>query len=80
MGFLHSLRVAIWGEPPPTKEERRLLFKIDWFILSYVCLMYDIDEQPLTLSKTSANPFALLSVGTGSIISTVSTLLSKTPL
>ncbi|KAK3046673.1 hypothetical protein LTR09_011887 [Extremus antarcticus] len=40
MGFLHSLRVAIWGEPPPTKEERRLLFKIDWFILSYVCLMY----------------------------------------
>ncbi|KAK5173183.1 uncharacterized protein LTR77_003305 [Saxophila tyrrhenica] len=40
MGFLHSLRVAVWGEPPPTKEERNLLFKIDWFILSYVCLMY----------------------------------------
>ncbi|CAK3937685.1 Pantothenate transporter FEN2 [Lecanosticta acicola] len=40
MGFLHKLRVVVWGEPPPTKEEARLLFKIDWFILSYVCSMY----------------------------------------
>lgn len=40
MGFLYNLRVAIWGVPPATKEERNLLFKIDWFILSYVCLMY----------------------------------------
>ncbi len=40
MALLHSIRVAIWGEPPPTKAESRLLFKIDWFILSYVCLMY----------------------------------------
>lgn len=40
MGFLHSLRVVAWGEPPDTKAERRLLFKIDWFILTYVCLMY----------------------------------------
>ncbi|EME82236.1 uncharacterized protein MYCFIDRAFT_43123 [Pseudocercospora fijiensis CIRAD86] len=40
MGVLHKLRVAVWGEAPATKEESRLLFKIDWFILSYVCLMY----------------------------------------
>lgn len=40
MGVLHGLRVAVWGEPPATKAERNLLFKIDWFILSYVCLMY----------------------------------------
>ena len=40
MGFLHTLRVAVWGEPPATREEKHLLFKIDWFILSYVCLMY----------------------------------------
>lgn len=38
--ILHSLRVAIWGEPPSTHEESHLLFKLDWFILSYVCLMY----------------------------------------
>ncbi|PPJ57314.1 hypothetical protein CBER1_07937 [Cercospora berteroae] len=40
MGALHKVRVAVWGEPPATKAESRLLFKIDWFILSYVCLMY----------------------------------------
>ena len=40
MGVLHKIRVAVWGEPPATKAESHLLFKIDWFILSYVCLMY----------------------------------------
>lgn len=39
MGFLFNLRKAVWGEPAPTKAERRLIFKIDVFILSYVCLM-----------------------------------------
>ncbi|KJA30072.1 hypothetical protein HYPSUDRAFT_125890 [Hypholoma sublateritium FD-334 SS-4] len=28
------------GEPPSSKAERILLAKIDWFILSYCCLMY----------------------------------------
>lgn len=28
------------GTTPSTKEETRLLYKIDWFILSYCCLMY----------------------------------------
>lgn len=45
MGFLHSLRVVIWGEPPDTKAERRLLFKIDFFILTYVCLMYWVSTR-----------------------------------
>ncbi|KAK4501010.1 hypothetical protein PRZ48_006816 [Zasmidium cellare] len=40
MGVLHNIRVAVWGEPPPTKAESKLLFKLDFFILTYVCLMY----------------------------------------
>lgn len=40
MGFLHRLRVAIWGVPPDTAAERRLLVKVDFFVLTYVCLMY----------------------------------------
>lgn len=40
MGLLRKLRIAVWGQPPPTKEERRLLVKVDFFVLSYVCLMY----------------------------------------
>ncbi|EKM59412.1 uncharacterized protein PHACADRAFT_205619 [Phanerochaete carnosa HHB-10118-sp] len=34
------VRHFVWGEEPKTKEEQRLLLKIDWFILSYCCLMY----------------------------------------
>ncbi|EJD00933.1 MFS general substrate transporter [Fomitiporia mediterranea MF3/22] len=40
MPLLHRVRHFVWGEIPATKEERNLLFKIDWFILSYCCLMY----------------------------------------
>ena len=40
MGLLRKLRIVVWGQPPPTKEERRLLVKVDFFVLSYVCLMY----------------------------------------
>lgn len=40
MGFLHKLRVAVWGAPPSTKAESRLLLKVDFFVLTYVCLMY----------------------------------------
>ncbi|KAF8897398.1 MFS general substrate transporter [Infundibulicybe gibba] len=35
-----NFRSFLWGESPPAKEERKLLLKIDWFILSYCCLMY----------------------------------------
>jgi len=40
MGFLHRLRVVVWGVPPGTAAERHLLVKIDFFVLTYVCLMY----------------------------------------
>lgn len=35
-----KIRRFVWGEIPQSKTERTLLFKIDWFILSYCCLMY----------------------------------------
>ncbi|EIW73434.1 hypothetical protein TREMEDRAFT_59599 [Tremella mesenterica DSM 1558] len=38
MGLLHEARIFFIGEKPETKAERRLLLKIDTFILSYVCL------------------------------------------
>lgn len=37
---LKSIRTIVWGEPPSSKLERNLLFKIDWFILSYTCLAF----------------------------------------
>ncbi|GAA6031888.1 hypothetical protein JCM8097_003320 [Rhodosporidiobolus ruineniae] len=39
-GLLAKARRVVWGDPPETKEEAKLLVKIDWFILSFVCLMY----------------------------------------
>jgi len=35
-----AVRKFVWGEVPETKAEQILLLKIDWFILSYCCLMY----------------------------------------
>ncbi|KAG2751526.1 MFS general substrate transporter [Suillus brevipes Sb2] len=35
-----TVRLFLWGEIPSSKLERRLLLKLDWFILSYCCLMY----------------------------------------
>ncbi|GAA5834966.1 hypothetical protein JCM11251_002074 [Rhodosporidiobolus azoricus] len=40
MGFLSKARRIVWGTPPESKEERRLLVKVDFFILSFICLMY----------------------------------------
>lgn len=37
--MFHKLRVLLWGEIPPQKE-KSLLFKLDWFILSFACLLY----------------------------------------
>ena len=36
---LAKVRHFVWGEVPQSKTERKLLLKIDWFILSYCCLM-----------------------------------------
>ena len=39
MVSFRSIRRFVWGEIPESKAERTLLLKIDWFILSYCCLM-----------------------------------------
>ena len=33
-----------WHEPGTSKEEKRLIFKLDWFLLSYTCLMFFIKQ------------------------------------
>ncbi|KAJ7097841.1 MFS general substrate transporter [Mycena belliarum] len=35
-----KIGLILWGERPPTHDERKLLFKIDWFVLSFICLQY----------------------------------------
>ena len=39
VSVMRKIRHFVWGEIPESKAERRLLLKIDWFILSYCCLM-----------------------------------------
>lgn len=46
MSILRKARVFVWGEVPATKQERNLLLKIDWFILSYCCLMVGAGAAP----------------------------------
>ncbi|KAI0068919.1 MFS general substrate transporter [Artomyces pyxidatus] len=40
MSRLGNLTGSVWGGSSHSKSERKLLLKIDWFILSYCCLMY----------------------------------------
>lgn len=40
MGVMLKIRTALWGAPAETKAERRLILKLDIFILSFCCLMY----------------------------------------
>lgn len=35
-----KVRNFLWGKPPSDPKEAKLLFKIDCFVLSYVCLLY----------------------------------------
>ncbi|GAA5992080.1 hypothetical protein JCM10908_000733 [Rhodotorula pacifica] len=37
---MQAVRRFVWGAPPATKAEARLLRKIDFAVLSFVCLMY----------------------------------------
>ncbi|KAL1960884.1 hypothetical protein VTO42DRAFT_5867 [Malbranchea cinnamomea] len=37
---LRKLRIAVWGEAPESPEERKLLQKIDFFILTYCCIAF----------------------------------------
>ncbi|CAO1633683.1 unnamed protein product [Parajaminaea phylloscopi] len=36
----YKVREALWGPPPATKEEARLVRKVDFFVLTFTCLMY----------------------------------------
>ncbi|KAK8109037.1 transmembrane transporter Liz1p [Apiospora sp. TS-2023a] len=56
MGFLHEARVFLVGKKPATKAEGSLLFKIDTFILSILCLaqfMNYLDRQNLANAYVS---------------------------
>lgn len=37
---LRTLRRIVWGQPPDNPVARSYLFKLDAFVLSYVCLLY----------------------------------------
>lgn len=43
MRVLQSIRKILWGDTPHDLKEARLLMKIDWFILSFACLLYWIN-------------------------------------
>ncbi|KAF8544823.1 major facilitator superfamily domain-containing protein [Trichophaea hybrida] len=40
MGAVQKAKITFWEEIPSTKEEKKLILKIDWFILSFCCLAY----------------------------------------
>ncbi|CAK7897196.1 pantothenate transporter Fen2p [[Candida] anglica] len=40
MNVLKGIRKVIWGEIPSDPKEAKLLVKIDWFVLSFACLLY----------------------------------------
>jgi MFS transporter, ACS family, pantothenate transporter len=40
MFILSKVRDVVWGKPPDTPAERKLLVKLDVVILSFCCLMY----------------------------------------
>lgn len=40
MAFLSKAKLIVWGKTPDDPKEAKLLVKIDWFILSFSCLLY----------------------------------------
>lgn len=38
--ILRKVKIVLWGKTPDDPEEARLLVKIDWFVLSFACLLY----------------------------------------
>ena len=40
MSILSRAKVAVWVQTPTDPREARRLVKIDWFVLSFVCLLY----------------------------------------
>ncbi|KAF8192598.1 MFS general substrate transporter [Pholiota molesta] len=55
---------VLLGESPSSKHERVLLAKIDWFILSYCCLMVHLDRSNISNAYVSGMREELHMVGT----------------
>ncbi|KAF8517887.1 MFS general substrate transporter [Hysterangium stoloniferum] len=53
MKCLHGASTRRFGAGPDSKMERRLLLKIDWFILSYCCLMANLDRSNISNAYVS---------------------------
>ena len=56
MSVLQKVRRFVWGDIPESRAERRLLLKIDWFILSYCCLMVRILRLSINVRRPVAEP------------------------
>lgn len=44
-----------WHEPGTSKEEKKLIFKLDWFLLSFACLLFFIKQVCFALSPVMRN-------------------------
>ncbi|KAL2820847.1 MFS general substrate transporter [Aspergillus cavernicola] len=56
MTFFGKVREVVWGKPAPTKQERKLVFKLDCIIMPFICLMYWVnylDRSNLTNAYVS---------------------------
>lgn len=43
-----------WHEPGTSKEEKKLIFKLDWFLLSFSCLLFFVKQ--VSVSATGYIP------------------------
>ncbi|KAH0840073.1 hypothetical protein J3R83DRAFT_1040 [Lanmaoa asiatica] len=57
-----TIKRLLWGDVPASKQERKLLFKIDSFILSYCCLMVRALSTSAFLTDTPRFPSTLQTV------------------
>ncbi|KAJ7271880.1 pantothenate transporter fen2 [Mycena haematopus] len=58
MDFAKKARVIVWGEPPSSRAELKLLIKIDWFVvlrLSIPQLIFLIDQCSVSGMKEALN-------------------------
>lgn len=52
--LVNDRRWFSWHEPGTSPEEKKLIFKLDWFMLSFACLMFFI-KQVSTIFPANAN-------------------------
>lgn len=51
MLFFSKVREVVWGRPADTKAERRLVVKLDLYIMTFVCLMYWVNYLDRSVSR-----------------------------